>query len=92
VQPVLQDRSEPLLGEYGELADFHLQVGPGTDAWLLAAMLGVLVQEDLLAREWLGLHADGLGEVLPHVADLPIAQYCEACGVPEEYRESRCTV
>ena len=75
---------DPRRSESAELADFHLQVRPGTDAWLLAAMLGVLVQEDLLAREWLARHADGLGEVLPHFADLPIAQYCEACGVPEE--------
>jgi anaerobic selenocysteine-containing dehydrogenase len=46
-------------------------------------MLGLLVQEKLLASEWLALHANGLGEILPHFADLPIAKYCEACGVPE---------
>ena len=75
---------DPRRTETAELADIHLQVRPGTDAWLLAAMLGVLVQEELIASEWLALHADGLGEVLPHFAELPIAKYCEACGVPEE--------
>jgi len=75
---------DPRRTETAELADIHLQVKPGTDAWLLAAMVGVLVQEKLLADEWLTLHADGLGEVVPHFAHLPIAKYCEACGVPEE--------
>jgi anaerobic selenocysteine-containing dehydrogenase len=75
---------DPRRTETAELADIHLQVKPGTDAWLLAAMLGVLVQEKLIAGEWLALHANGLGEVLPHFAGLPIAKYCEACGVPEE--------
>jgi anaerobic selenocysteine-containing dehydrogenase len=75
---------DPRRTETAELADIHLQVKPGTDAWLLAAMLGVLVQGTLLADEWLALHADGLDEVVPHFARLPIAKYCEACGVPEE--------
>ena len=75
---------DPRRTESAELADIHLQVKPGTDAWLLAAMLGVMVQEELIAADWLALHANGLGDVLPHFAELPIAKYCEACGVPEE--------
>jgi anaerobic selenocysteine-containing dehydrogenase len=75
---------DPRRTETAEIANIHLQVKPGTDAWLLAAMLGVLVQENLLASEWLALHSDGLDEVLPHFARLPIAKYCEACGVSEE--------
>jgi anaerobic selenocysteine-containing dehydrogenase len=74
---------DPRLSETAEIADIHLRVKPGTDAWLLAAMIGVLVQENLLASEWLAAHAVGLGEVLPHFAKLPIAKYCDACGVPE---------
>ena len=57
---------------------------PGTDAWLLAAMIGVLVQEGLVAREWLAAHADGLEAVRPHFAALPVAAYCARAGVPEE--------
>ncbi len=75
---------DPRRTETAEIADIHLQVKPGTDAWLLAALLGVLVQEDLLARDWLAVHADGLEEVLPHFVELPVADFCAACGVPEE--------
>ena len=51
---------DPRRTETAEMADIHLQVRPGTDAWLLAALIAVLVQEELLAGEWLALHADGL--------------------------------
>src|SRR5262245_2683119 len=74
---------DPRRSETAEIADLHLQVRPGTDAWLLAAMIGVLVQEERIARAWLAAHADGLDAVLPHFAALPVAGYCEACGVPE---------
>ena len=75
---------DPRRTETAELADIHLQVKPGTDAWLLAAMVGVLVQEGLLARDWLAAHADGLAAVLPHFEALPVAAYCARSGVPEE--------
>jgi anaerobic selenocysteine-containing dehydrogenase len=75
---------DPRRTETAEIADIHLQVKPGTDAWLLAALIGVLVQENLLARDWIDTHADGLEQVLPHFAALSVADYCAACGVPEE--------
>src|ERR1039458_2512538 len=38
---------DPVRTETAELADIHLRVRPGTDAWCLAAMLGVIVQNGL---------------------------------------------
>ncbi len=74
---------DPRRTETADLADVHLQVRPGGDAWLLAAMVGVLAQEDLLARDWLDEHTQGLEEVLPHFESLPVGRYCEAAGVDE---------
>ncbi len=75
---------DPRRSETAEIADVHLQAKPGTDAWLLAALLAVLVQEGRIARDWLAAHADGLDRVLPHFEALPVAEYCVTCGVPEE--------
>jgi anaerobic selenocysteine-containing dehydrogenase len=75
---------DPRRTETAEIADVHLQVRPGADAFLLAALCGVLVQEDLIARDWIAAHADGLADVLPHFEALDVAAYCEKCGVPEE--------
>ncbi|MFN2376689.1 MAG: molybdopterin-dependent oxidoreductase [Candidatus Binatia bacterium] len=74
---------DPRRTETAEMADIHLQVKPGTDAWLLAAMIAVLVQENRLARQWLDAHADGLDELVPRFRDLDVAAYAARCGVPE---------
>jgi anaerobic selenocysteine-containing dehydrogenase len=74
---------DPRRTETAEIADVHLQVKPGSDAFLLAALIGVLVQEGRLAEDWLAAHADGLREVIPHFERLPVAEYCAKCGLPE---------
>jgi len=63
---------DPRRTETADLADIHLQVKPGGDAWLLAAMFAAIVQEDLLARDFLAAEM------------LPIDDYCKRAGVPEE--------
>ena len=74
---------DPRLTETAELADIHLRVRPGADAFLLSAMVAVIVQEGLVAQDWLAMHADGMAEVLPHFAALPVAAYCDKSGVDE---------
>ena len=74
---------DPRRTETAEIADVHLQVKPGSDAFLLAALCAVMVQEGLVARDWIAAHADGLADVLTHFESLDVAAYGEKCGVPE---------
>lgn len=75
---------DPRRTETAELADFHLQVRPGTDAWCLAALGAVLVQEGLLDKAWLAEHATGVDEVVDRLAAVPIADYCAVANVDED--------
>ena len=75
---------DPRRTETAEIADIHLQVKPGGDAFLLAAMIAVIVQEGLLKRGWLAERTDGLEQVLPHFTSLDIAAHAAKSGVPEE--------
>jgi anaerobic selenocysteine-containing dehydrogenase len=75
---------DPRRSETAEMADVHLQVRPGGDAFLLAAMIGTIVQEGLQDREFLAAHADGLDQVLPLFENLPVAEYAAKAGLPEE--------
>jgi anaerobic selenocysteine-containing dehydrogenase len=75
---------DPRRTETAELADHHLQVRPGTDAWLLAAMAAIVVQEDLLDRRWLAEHATGLEEVVAALAAVPVEDHCRRSGVDVE--------
>jgi anaerobic selenocysteine-containing dehydrogenase len=74
---------DPRRTETAELADIHLQVRPGADAWLLAAMLGVLVDEGLVDQPFLDAHAVGLDEVLAALRTVSVAACCERAGVEE---------
>ena len=75
---------DPRRTETAELADIHLQVKPGTDAWLLAALGGVLVQEDLVDHEWLRAHASGVDDAVDAFREIPVAEYSGISGVSEE--------
>ena len=75
---------DPRRSETAAMAEFHLQVLPGTDAWLLAAMLAVVVEEDLVDDAFLDEHTVGAEEVLAVLREVPISEYAERCGVPED--------
>ncbi|HUQ00078.1 MAG TPA: molybdopterin-dependent oxidoreductase [Aeromicrobium sp.] len=71
---------DPVRTETADLADFHLQVRPGTDLYAVTALAAVLVQEDLVAHDWLLEHADadGLANVSRVLKDVPVDDYCAA--------------
>ncbi len=75
---------DPRRSETAELADIHLQVRPGTDAWCLGALLAILIEEGLADVDWLADHANGFDELRNHLAKVPIAQSCAIAGVREE--------
>lgn len=75
---------DPRRSETAELAEFHLAVRPGTDAWCIAALDAVLLQEGLLDRTWLAEHATGLEALEPVLAAVDISAYAEICDVDED--------
>jgi anaerobic selenocysteine-containing dehydrogenase len=72
---------DPVVTETAKFADIHLRVKPGTDAWLMAAMVGMLVQQGKYNRDWLHAHATGLQAVVDAFAAIPVARYCAVAGV-----------
>ena len=59
---------DPVRTETAEMADIHLRVRPGTDAWCLAALLGVIAQEGLVDDAFLAEHTTGAEPVLAALA------------------------
>ncbi len=74
---------DPRRSETADLADLHLAVRPGGDAFLLAAMVATVVQEGLVAESWLAEHADGLDDVRPRFAQLDIGAHARKAGLDE---------
>ena len=78
---------DPRRTETADLADHFLQVRPGTDAFLLAAMLGVLVQEDLIDHDFLDRHTSTFRDLQPILQEVDVAGYSQRAGVdPEQTR------
>lgn len=74
---------DPCKTATAEMADYHLAVKPGTDAWCLSAMIAVIVQEGLIASDWLTEHATGLAPVQETFKAINVARYAAICGVEE---------
>lgn len=75
---------DPVVTDTAKMADFHLRAHPGTDAWCLAALAAVLVQENLCDEVFLADHVRGADTVRTALRDVPVADYAQRCGVDEE--------
>ncbi len=76
---------DPRRTETAELADIHLAVKPGTDVWLLAALLAILLEDDRVDHAFLAQHvpADELATVTTALRATSIAEACARCGLDE---------
>jgi anaerobic selenocysteine-containing dehydrogenase len=79
---------DPRRTETAKMADFHLAVKPGTDAWCLSAMSAILVQEGLVSSAWLAEHTTGYEAVVAVFKNIDIARYAAVCGVEESLLRS----
>ncbi|MGA8644777.1 molybdopterin-dependent oxidoreductase [Candidatus Binatus sp.] len=74
---------DPRRTETAEMADYHLRVRPGTDAFCLAAILGVLAQEDLISHDYIRERTQNSDELFAALHDVPVADYCGRAGITE---------
>src|SRR5690242_4395421 len=75
---------DPVVTDTAKMSDFHLRVRPGTDAWCLAALAAILVQENLCNETFLGEHVRGADAVCAALREVPVGDYAERCGVDQE--------
>jgi anaerobic selenocysteine-containing dehydrogenase len=75
---------DPRKTETAERADIHLQLKPSTDAFLLSAMLAIIVRENLHDREFLSQHCTGFDAVEKMLLEIPIDAYIRRADVPAE--------
>lgn len=80
---------DPRRTETAQLADIHLQLHPGTDAFLLAAMLATIVREGWEDCQFLQEHTLGFSELHEVLLQVPIDEYITKTGlVPEQVFEA----
>src|ERR1700758_2482404 len=80
---------DPRRTETAEMADLHLAVRPGADAFLLGAILATLVKRDELDHDFLNHHTEGFAEVKAALPRIPVADWAAAADIPLDQIE-RC--
>ena len=73
---------DPRRSETAKQADIHLQLKPGTDTYLMAALLAIIVREGLHDRTFLAKHCTGFEQVEQELLAIPIADYIQRADVP----------
>ncbi len=82
---------DPRRTETAAKADIFMQVKPGKDAFLLAALLGHIIQNNLENKNFIVEHTVGFEQIKPHFEGIPTSEYAEICGVPLETIEQVAT-
>ncbi len=72
---------DPRKTETAKLADIHLAVRPGTDAFLIAAMLAIMVRDQLVDDHFLKARTTGYETLLSTLQSIPIERYTKRAGV-----------
>ena len=75
---------DPKRSESADLADVHLQVRPGGDAWLLAALLAAVVEEGFVDEAFVLDRTVGADDVLAVLGGVDIAEYAARAGVSDD--------
>lgn len=72
---------DPRRTEVAAVADLHLQLRPGTDAFLLSAILALILQRGGAAPEFLATHTVGFAEVRDVLQHVPVDEWMTHAGV-----------
>ena len=72
---------DPRRTESAELADIHLAVKPGRDAWALSAMIAHVIQQSLIPTNWLNVNVIGLDRVIERFSAIDVEGYATFAGL-----------
>lgn len=78
---------DPRRSETAKSADIHIQLKSGTDAYVMLAILAIIVREDLHDKAFLKTRTKGFEEFKKHLEDVPVEDYVARADVPLELVE-----
>jgi anaerobic selenocysteine-containing dehydrogenase len=75
---------DPRVSETAEIADIHIRLKPGTDAWALAALIAIMLEENWTKQAWIDKHVSGFSEMSDIFSQVNIGKYCDWAGINQE--------
>ncbi len=76
--------ADPRKTQTCSLADIHLQINPGTDIVLNNAIASVLIDRDMVDKEYISKFTNGYEELKKEVAKKSVKEAAKICGVSAE--------
>ena len=73
---------DPRVSETAKMADVHLQVKPGMDAYLMSAMVAIIVREGLHDEAFLTQKCTGFEELEKVLLTIPIEEFAQKADLP----------
>ncbi|MHA3982214.1 molybdopterin-dependent oxidoreductase [Acinetobacter venetianus] len=75
---------DPRVTETAKQADIHVQLKPGTDSYLMSAMIAIMLHEELYDQAFIQQHTHGFEEVKKAFLAVPVEQYIQKADVSVE--------
>ncbi|ENX35214.1 hypothetical protein F889_00881 [Acinetobacter colistiniresistens] len=75
---------DPRVTETAKQADIHVQLKPGSDAYLMSAMIAIILQEELYDQQFIQQHTHGFDQVKQAFLAVPIEEYIQKADVSVE--------
>ncbi|MCB1193529.1 MAG: molybdopterin-dependent oxidoreductase [Leptospiraceae bacterium] len=72
---------DPKRTKTAEMADLHISVKPGQDAYLLAALLSILTRNNYVDMDFIQSKTVGWTELEAVLRNIPISDFCKQAGV-----------
>lgn len=75
---------DPRVTETAKQADIHVQLKPGTDAYLMSAMIAIMLKEGLYDQQFIQQHTHGFDQIKQAFLAVPIEEYIQKADVSVE--------
>ncbi|MCH7378752.1 MULTISPECIES: molybdopterin-dependent oxidoreductase [Acinetobacter] len=75
---------DPRVTETAKQADIHVQLKPGTDAYLMSAMIAIMLKEELYDQQFIQQHTHGFDQIKQAFLAIPIEEYIQKADVSVE--------
>lgn len=75
---------DPYPSETSNMADVYLKPAPGTDAWLLSALIKIMIENDHVNYEFINQQTRNYDKIKKHFSNVDIEECLDICRVPFE--------
>jgi anaerobic selenocysteine-containing dehydrogenase len=75
---------DPVESETAKIADLHLKLKPGTDVWLLSALIKLLIEQSAVDDEFIQSNTTNYPRLKEHFDKVNLADCLYQCGIGEE--------